>query len=278
MISKIAFIIFAFVAVSCAMQEPGAPKADFEMSSTDCQAPCQVEFRDLSMNKGVYNWKYDWAFKDSTSFSSEQDPVLNFAKAGKYHVVLTISNAKYGSDTAEKTITITAPIAPVAAFTITGNNCQAPCEVGFTNLSTNAKTYKWEFGDSSAVNTEQSPKHTFNKAGTFKVILTALNETVSDTAAHLVTITASSKGPEADFDIVPKDTTRSDSTIYSFVNKSKNATSYLWDFGDKSQVAVASPTHAFPRTAKDVTYNISLSAISGSQVNKRAKTLTVKKK
>ncbi|SKB47379.1 PKD domain-containing protein [Dyadobacter psychrophilus] len=278
MISKIPFILIALVTAACSMQEPGAPKADFETSGGDCQAPCQIKFKDLSINKGVYNWKYDWAFKDSTSFSSEQDPVFTFVKAGKYQVVLTISNAKYGSDSAEKTITITAPIAPVAEFNVTGNNCQAPCEISFTNLSTNAKTFKWEFGDSSAVNTEQSPKHTFNKAGAYKVILTALNETVSDTAVKIVTILAVSKALEADFDIVPKDTTRADSTIYSFINKSKNATSYLWDFGDKTQIATASPTHAFPRTAKDVTYTISLSAISGSQVNKKTKTLTVKKK
>ncbi|MCE7070781.1 PKD domain-containing protein [Dyadobacter sp. CY327] len=278
MISKIAFIIMAFVAVACSMQEPGAPQADFETLIADCQAPCSVEFKDLSTNKGVYNWKYDWSFKDSTSFSLEQNPVLNFSKAGKYQVVLTISNAKYGSDTAEKTITITAPIAPEAEFLVTGNNCQAPCEVGFTNLSKNAKTFKWEFGDSSAVKTEQSPKHTFNKAGTFKVILTAFIETVSDTAAKVVTIITASKVLEADFDIVAKDTTRPDSAVYSFVNKSKNATSYLWDFGDKSQVKADSPTHAFPRTAKDVTYNISLSAISGSEMKKKTRALIIKKK
>ncbi|MCF0040061.1 PKD domain-containing protein [Dyadobacter fanqingshengii] len=278
MISKISLICIALLTVACSMQEPGAPKADFETSTADCQAPCQVDFKDLSENKGVYNWKYDWAFKDSTSFSSDQNPVFKFTKAGKYQVVLTISNAKYGSDSAEKTITITAPIAPVAQFSFTGNNCQAPCEISFTNLSTNAKTYKWEFGDSSAINTDQTPKHTFNKAGAYKVILTALNETVSDTAVKIVTILAVSKAPEAEFDIVAKDTTRSDSTVFSFINKSKNATSYLWDFGDKIQIATASPTHAFPRTNKDVTYTVSLSAISGSQVNKKTKTLTVKKK
>ncbi|MCF0060632.1 PKD domain-containing protein [Dyadobacter chenwenxiniae] len=278
MISKIALILIALVTVACSMQEPGAPKVDFEASITDCQAPCKVEFKDLSVNKGVYNWEYDWAFKDSASFSSDQDPTFTFDKAGKYQVVMTIRNAKYGSHSAEKTITITAPIAPVAEFSFTGNNCQAPCEVGFTNLSKNAQTFKWEFGDSSTVNTEQSPKHTFNKAGKFKVILTAFNETVSDTAAKVVTIITASKVLEADFDIVAKDTTRSDSAVYSFVNKSKNATSYLWDFGDKSRVKVDSPTHAFPRSAKDVTYNISLSAISGSEMKKKTKALIIRKK
>lgn len=278
MISKISFICIALVTIACSMQEPGAPKADFETSSASCQAPCQVDFKDLSQNKGVYNWKYNWAFKDSTSFSSDQNPVFTFEKAGKYQVVLTISNAKYGSDSTEKTITISAPISPEAQFSFTGNNCQAPCQINFTNLSTNAKAYKWEFGDSTAVNTEQSPKHTFNKAGTFKVTLTAINETVSDTAMKIVTIITAPKALEADFDIVPKDTTRADSIVYSFVNRSKNATTYLWDFGDKMQIAIPSPTHAYPRTTKDVTYNISLTAFSGAAMHKKGKTLTVKKK
>jgi len=278
MISKISFICIALVTIACSMQEPGAPKADFETSSASCQAPCQVDFKDLSQNKGVYNWKYNWAFKDSTSFSSDQNPVFTFDKAGKYQVVLTISNAKYGSDSTEKTITISAPISPEAQFSFTGNNCQAPCEINFTNLSKNAKAYKWEFGDSSAVNTEQSPKHTFNKAGTFKVTLTAINETVSDTAMKIVTILAVSK-PVADFEIVPKDTTRADSVVYSFINKSKFSTTYVWNFGDNSKpIVLASPTHAYLRTNKDVNYTVSLTSISGTVTDEKKKTLTIKKK
>ncbi|KAA0989243.1 PKD domain-containing protein [Dyadobacter aurulentus] len=278
MICKVVPIFVALITVACSMQEPAAPTARFEMMNASCKAPCQVNFKDMSENKGVYKWQYDWAFKDSTHFSSEQNPVLTFANAGKYRIVLTISNSKYGSSSTENTVTIIAPIVPKAEFTITGNNCQAPCEVSFTNISTNATSYKWEFGDSSAVNNEHSPRHKFNKAGIFKVMLTALNETVSDTATHIVTILAASK-PIADFDIVLTDSTRTDSVVYSFVNKSKFASAYVWNFGDNSKpVVLDSPVHAYRRTDKDVPYTVSLTAISGVSTDEKKKTFSVKKK
>lgn len=278
MISRIALIFFALITAACSMQEPAAPIARFEPTNAGCQAPCQVNFKDLSENKGVYDWKYDWAFKDSTQFSTEQNPVVTFAKEGKYRVVLTISNDKYGSSRTEDTIIIMAPIVPKAEFTVAGNNCQAPCEVSFTNLSTNAKSYKWEFGDSSAVNTEQSPRHKFNKAGIFKVLLTVSNEMVTDTAVRTVTILAASK-PVADFDIVLTDSTRADSVIYLFVNKSKFSSTYVWNFGDNSTPSILdSPVHAYPRINKDVLYTISLTAVSGTVAVEKKKVLLIKKK
>jgi PKD repeat protein len=66
-------------------------------------------------------------------------------------------------------------IAPVANFSLVSKNTVPPCEVTFTNTSTNSTSYVWEFGDGS-VSTSKDTKHTYTKGGEYKVILTATNK------------------------------------------------------------------------------------------------------
>src|SRR5687768_6271173 len=47
--------------------------------------------------------------------------------------------------------------------------------VKFTNTSSNAVSYKWDFADGSEVSTEVSPSHRFEGDGEFEVTLTAIN-------------------------------------------------------------------------------------------------------
>lgn len=61
--------------------------------------------------------------------------------------------------------------APVANFQYTGTGV-APATVSFTNSSTNATNYTWDFGDNS-ISTEVSPSHTYQKGGVYTVSLTA---------------------------------------------------------------------------------------------------------
>lgn len=50
--------------------------------------------------------------------------------------------------------------------------CTAPADVQFTNNSTNAQTYLWDFGDGTT-STDDSPLHTYADLGAYTVILTA---------------------------------------------------------------------------------------------------------
>ena len=76
---------------------------------------------------------------------------------------------------------------PTANFTFTGDNKPAPCEVSFSNSSTNATSYIWVFGDGST-STEQNPKHTYVAGGTFTVQLTATGEGGSNSTTKSVSI------------------------------------------------------------------------------------------
>ena len=64
---------------------------------------------------------------------------------------------------------------PVANFSFDGTSKRAPQTVQFTNTSTDATEYAWDFGDGGS-STEQSPKHQYKNGGSFTVSLTAKNK------------------------------------------------------------------------------------------------------
>jgi len=75
-------------------------------------------------------------------------------------------------DTKVRTITIIDTAK--AAFTI--NTGSSPTIV-FTNASTGAVSYSWDFGDGSPVSIATNPIHTYTVAGTYSVTLTATSAT-----------------------------------------------------------------------------------------------------
>jgi len=78
--------------------------------------------------------------------------------------------------------------APVVDFSYTGNN-SAPGIVSFTNLTQNATSYSWDFGDGSTA-TEVSPSHTYINSGSYTVKLTANGEGGNNVATKTLTVSA----------------------------------------------------------------------------------------
>lgn len=64
---------------------------------------------------------------------------------------------------------------PGVAYKYTINGYVAPSQIVFTNQSTNATSYLWDFGDGTT-STEISPAHTYANGGSFKVKLTAYKD------------------------------------------------------------------------------------------------------
>lgn len=87
-----------------------------------------------------------------------------------FEVLLTVN----GSDkTAQKSTFTVTTTAPFAKFTPSATKGLAPMTVIFTNESLNVDSYSWDFGDGSALSTEENPTHTFTGAGNYTVTLTA---------------------------------------------------------------------------------------------------------
>ena len=63
-------------------------------------------------------------------------------------------------------------------FTIQDPECASNCTVTFTNLSQNADTYQWDFGDATASSAVANPSHIYVNPGSYDVKLTASRGTV----------------------------------------------------------------------------------------------------
>lgn len=99
---------------------------------------------------------------------------------------------KIGSiKSAREEVTVTVDPSPVANFThsINGN------EVTFTNTSTDATSYAWDFGDTIGTSTDTDPVYTFASTGTFNVELTSTNAECGDDVI-VIPVTISTLGIE----------------------------------------------------------------------------------
>jgi PKD repeat protein len=261
--------------VECKKEEEAVPKPTAHFShypSTNLVAPVTVNFTNESKNADSYVWSYDGTGRTLTS----ADIALVFNEASTYIITLT-ATGKGGTDTYTKTITVSAPptTKPIAGFTYSpSQNLVAPAKIAFTNISTNANSYNWDFGDGTA-STTASPTKEFTKAGTYKVKLTATgkNESNSFTADITISAAATTTQPVADFSYSPSSNLTAPIKI-TFSNASKNADSYNWDFGDGSTSTVASPTKEFTKAGDFV---VKLTATdSKKQSAQKSVTISVK--
>ena|GEM_PF-675351 len=78
-------------------------------------------------------------------------------------------------------------VLPVANFSSNVTEGYAPLPVQFTDLSENATSVNWDFGDGNA-SSEQNPVHTYFAAGNYTVNLTAVNENGTSSMAANITV------------------------------------------------------------------------------------------
>lgn len=144
------------------------PAAAFRVINDGCTATCLMTFTSQDATATAYLWEIsDGSTSTQPSFGK------SFTTAGTYTVKLTVTN-KAGSNTKQQTVTVKAVVtsAPTVDFSFSGGDCTVPCEVSFTNKSSNATSYQWNFGD-GGTSTELNPRHLYQHGGIFTVILTA---------------------------------------------------------------------------------------------------------
>jgi PKD repeat protein len=214
------------------------PVAQFTGIPTSGTVPLTVQFTDQSTHTPAsWMWEYQKSGTSTwTQFSVAQNPAYTFAATGTYSIRLTATNAG-GSGTVAKTgyITVSTPLAPVAAFTATPTSGYAPLAVQFTDQSTNNPTsWKWEYklssGSWTQFSTAKNPAYTFAATGTYGIRLTATNAGGSGTVTKTGYITVSTPPkPVAAFTATP--TSGLPPLAVQFTDQSRNSpTSWKWEY------------------------------------------------
>lgn len=233
------------------------PTANFTSSTNGAT----VTFTNTTIGNAT---SYLWNFGDGNT-STETNPVHTYADPGTYSVVLTATN-DCGSTTKIGSVTITSSGPPTAAFTANPSSGCAPLTVNFTNNSTGATSYSWDFpGGNPATSTAANPTVVYNTAGTYTVTLTATNANGSSTSTGTVTVNTV---PTAGF----THAISNDSTV-TFTNTSVGATSYVWNFGDGGTSTQVNPVHHY--ALYDSTYTVTLSATNACGTVTTTKTIAI---
>jgi hypothetical protein len=115
----------------------------------------------------------------STGETTQSIEVTNTAAV---YVTVTNANACDGVGQSSTTnITFTATPSAAGSFTAAGN------VVTFTNTSTGATSYSWDFGDFTN-SSASAPAHAYAANGAYTVVLTAINGNCTDTVAFEISI------------------------------------------------------------------------------------------
>ena len=128
----------------------------------------------VSLNEtveGAISWS--WDFGDGISAGQVTDPTHTYQNAGEYTITLTaVGDNGCTATFSGPTLSIfPRGIANFTAAPDTGSSTFLPnVVVDFTDISTGAVSYQWDFGDGNTSD-EANPRHTYNQAGNYAVTL-----------------------------------------------------------------------------------------------------------
>ncbi|MBS1637766.1 MAG: PKD domain-containing protein [Bacteroidetes bacterium] len=177
---------------------------------------------------------YTWDYGDGSPTSNQANPTHVFTNtttvSHTYTVQLIASNAFSCQDTTYGYPVISPK--PNASFTLSPLSGCSPVITTFTNTSTAATTYTWNYGDGSPPDNTMSPTHTYTNGSassqTFTTQLIVANTfACTDTAfANPVVL------PKPDAALTYTPASGCTPLTASFTNNSIAATTYTWNYGD----------------------------------------------
>ncbi len=206
-----------------------------------------------------------WDFGDPASGPNNSSSILNpshtFTAIGTYTVTLISTSSGGCVDTTSQVITFS-PQA-TAAFTAIDVCPFSPMQ--FTNQSTNASSYLWNFGNPSSTSDSsnlQNPTYSYPASGTFSAMLIANPGQCADTIIVPVNVYP---GPQIGF-TAPAVCAGNSSLFTDLTTISTgNIAEWAWNFGDGSTLndtaSIQNPSYVYPAPG---TYNVILLCTSSN--------------
>lgn len=220
------------------------PTTKFEAGTLGTCLQTTVSFTDQSVSDGVNAIeKWVWSYGDGKTDTLSNSPFEHFySKAGLYTVTLKTIDSKGCSNsyTLPNQLTISQP---KAEFKVVDTLTCPGKQIKFTTQSSgNSLTSLWSFGD-GITSTTASPTHGYINDGKYTIKLTVTDKygcTDSITKPEYVRIAS----PKANFLLSDSVSTCPPLMVY-FTDKSENAVSKKWDFGDNTFSTIDNPSHFY---------------------------------
>jgi PKD repeat protein len=186
-----------------------------------------VNFTDGSSDATAWAWD----FGDGNT-ATTANPTNTYPTPGTYTVCLVVTNP-CSSDSICASVTVIPCSPPIASFVSSDNELA----VTFTDLSTNAITWAWDFGDGNTSNT-QNPTYVYSTDGTYNVCLTVTSNCDTNMFCDSITVASCAE-------VVASFTYSDSGQVVDFIGLSVNADNWSWNFGDGFNSTTESPTHVF---------------------------------
>jgi PKD repeat protein len=195
---------------------------------------------------------FSWAFGDNTT-GSGAGPSHQYTSAGNYTAVLTVSDGRGGTATANVGINVTAPNrSPVAAASGNPTSGIAPLTVQFSSAGSSDPdgdplTYSWAFGDNTT-GSGAGPSHQYTTAGNYTAVLTVSDGRGGTATASVGINVAPNRSPVAAASGNPNSGTAPLTVQFSSAGSSDpdgDPLTYSWAYGDNTTGSGASPSHQY---------------------------------
>lgn len=215
-------------------------KPNIYASPTIGCAPLHVQFADssTSYHGSVVSWLWTFGLNDTSNISN---PTHTYDTAGAYVARVRMIDSHGCEVTTSKIITPKNLIADFTADTVLCPGASVHCN----NLSQNANSYFWDFGDGNT-STTAAPAHTYTNSGLYTLSLISYNTNwgCSDTMIKLNYVNVDT--PAVDFYVLS-----SFAPCPPFPVQFYNSSSYRpgltwqWFFGDGDTSSVKEPLHVY---------------------------------
>ncbi len=245
-----------------------APSISFIGDSLLSCPPKTVSFTNNTVIGGS-SATYLWDFGDGDT-STSVSPTHIYTGTGNYNVTLVVSNNQGCTSTLTKSNYVKVDTIPSPNFTTANSSsCTLPFSVTFSNTSTGASSYYWDFGNGNT-STATNPSTTYTSAGSYNVKLVATNSSgCTDTIVKTAYINVGSLS--AAF---------TKSTSSACLGQSVNFTNTtapgpglsIWHYGDGSIDTSTNATHSYSSTG---TYTVKLIEVFSNCTDTATQTITV---